>query len=163
VYAEVVARPHADSAAGELGDLADRLVEQIAIVGDRDHRAVERAHQQLHPFACLDVQMRFRLVEQQHVGVAKQAGREAHQLSLAARQHACCLREIVAFEADVGEQCSGAAVEPGATRRGPALQQPFLPLEQLRQAVEIVTRLAERAFDRRELLLELVEVGARRP
>ena len=130
---------------------------------DRDDRAVERAHQLLHPLARLDIEVRLRLVEQQHVGVAQQAGGEPDELPLAAREHARRLREVVVLETDVDEQRACAAVEARAARGGPALEQPLLALEQLRQLVEVVARLAERALDGRELLLELVEVGARRP
>ena len=51
----------------------DGLVEQVAVVRDRDDGAVERPHQQLEPLARLDVEMRLGLVEQQHIGVAEQA------------------------------------------------------------------------------------------
>src|SRR6516162_4731328 len=37
----IVARPHPNLAAAQLGDLGDGLVEEIAVVGDGDDRAVE--------------------------------------------------------------------------------------------------------------------------
>ena len=119
----VVPRPHANLAAGELGDLRDRLVEQVAVVRDRDDRTVEGTHQRLHPLTRLDVEVRFRLVEQQHVGVAQEARSETDQLALAAREHARRLREVVVIEADVDEERASAALEPRSTRRRPALQQ----------------------------------------
>ena len=51
---------------------------------DRDDRAVEAAHQHLDALARLDVEVRLRLVEQQHVGVAQQAGRKPDELALPA-------------------------------------------------------------------------------
>src|SRR5439155_9267637 len=53
----VVALPDADAAALQLGDLRDRLVEQVAVVRDRDDGAVEAAHEALHPLAGLDVEV----------------------------------------------------------------------------------------------------------
>jgi len=157
----IVARPHPDAAARELGDLADRLVEQVAVVRDRDDGTFEGAHQQLHPLARLDVEVRFGLVEQEHVGVAQQARGESDQLALPAGEHARRLREVLVVEAHVAEQRAGAALEARPARGGPALQEVLLALQQPRHPVEVTARLAERGFDRRELALELVEVRPR--
>ena len=64
----VVARPHADLALVELGDLRDRRVEQVAVVADHHDRAVEVVQQRAEPLAARHVEVRLGLVEQQHVG-----------------------------------------------------------------------------------------------
>ena len=46
---------------------------------DGDDRAVEGSHQVLHVLARLDVEVRFRLVEQQHVGIAQAGTRRARR------------------------------------------------------------------------------------
>ena len=126
----VVARPHPDAPAVQLRDLGHGLVEQIAIVRDRDDRAVERAHQTLDAFARLDVEMRLRLVEEQHVGLPEETRCEADQLPLASREDARRLGEIVVLEPDVDQERAGAGLEPGAARRGPAIEQLLLPAQQ---------------------------------
>ena len=80
----VVARPHADRAAVELGDLRHRRVEQVPVVGDHHDRAVELVEQVAEPLAARHVQVRLGLVEQQHVGPPRQARGERDELALAA-------------------------------------------------------------------------------
>ena len=158
----VVARPHADAAAGELGDLRDGLVEQVAVVRDGDDRAVEGSHQMLHVLPRLDVEVRFRLVEQQHVGIAQQARGEPDELALAAGEDAGRLAEVVVVEADVGEERARAALEAGAAGGGPALEISSWRRSR-RASCGRCRRPARRAARStlRELALELVEVRAR--
>jgi hypothetical protein len=54
----------------ELGDRRDRLVQQPAVVGDRQHGAVEAADELLEDPPPADVQVGLGLVEQQDVGLA---------------------------------------------------------------------------------------------
>jgi hypothetical protein len=90
-------------------------------VRHRDDGAVEAAHQDLEPFARLDVEMCLGLVEQEHVGVAQQTRSETDELALPAGEDARRLGEIVVVEPDVGEERAGARLETGAARGGPAL------------------------------------------
>ena len=69
VFRRVVPRPHADPAAVQLRDLADGLIEQVAVVRDGDGGAVEAGEQALEPRASDCVEMRLGLVEQQHVRI----------------------------------------------------------------------------------------------
>ena len=117
----------------ELGDLGHGLVEQVAVVRDGDDRTVERAHQMLEPLARLDVEVRLGLVEQQHVGVAQEAGGEADELALAAGEDARRLGEVVVVEADVDEERAGTAVEARAAgARSSAASSVLLPAQQPR-------------------------------
>ena len=60
----VVAGPHPDPASVELGDLADGLVEQVAVVRDGDGSAVECREQALEQRAADRVEVGLRLVEE---------------------------------------------------------------------------------------------------
>ena len=157
----VVARPHANAAAGELGDLRDGLVEEVAVVRDGDDRAVEGSHQLLHVLPRLDVEMRLRLVEQQHVGIAQQARGEPDELALAAGEDAGRLAEVVVVEADLREECSRASFEARAAGGGPALDDLLLAAQQTRQLRHVRALLGELRLDLGEVRLELVEVRAR--
>ena len=115
----------------------------------------------LEVLARLDVEVRLGLVEQEDVGIAQEARRQADELALAAGEDTRRLREIVVVETDVGEQRAGAALEAGAAGAGPAREHVLLPAQQARDPVEVVALLAELPLDLRELVLELREVGPR--
>ena len=91
----VVARPEPDPAVIQRRDLVDDLVEQVAVVRDRDDRAVEAPREQLHSGATLVVEVGFGLVEQEHVGLLLEAGGERDELALPARQAAGRERQLV--------------------------------------------------------------------
>ena len=159
----VVAGPHAHAAAVQLGDLRHGLVEQVAVVRHRDDGTIEPAHQLFHPLARLDVEMRLRLVEQQHIGIAQKTCCEADELPLAAREDARRLGEVVVAEPDLDEQGARPRLEAGPACGGPAVEQLFLPAEQASHAVQVGARSADPVLDTLELTLELVEVGPCRP
>ena len=133
----VVARPHAHAAAVERGDLADRLVEQVAVVRDDDRRAVEARDETLEQRAADGVEMRLRLVEQEHVRLLREAGGERDQLPLAARERARRQRELGLLEADVEQHGAGAPVEARPAGRLPALDQLLLRAQHARHPVEV--------------------------
>ena len=81
----VVARPHADAAVLELGDLRDGLVEEVAVVGDDEDGALEVPDDLLDDAAALDVEVRLRLVEQQDVGRAARGTPRARRACAARR------------------------------------------------------------------------------
>src|SRR4029453_13131123 len=72
----VVAFPWDAGAAVELEDPARDIVEEVAVVGDGHDGAGELGEVSLQPGDGLGVEMVGRLVEQQHVGLAEQAGGE---------------------------------------------------------------------------------------
>ncbi len=122
----VGARPHADRALVELGDLGDRRVEQVAVVGDHHDGAGEVVQQRAEPLAARHVEVGLGLVEQQHVGAAGEAGGERDELALAAgelaRRHV--QRGAVDPErAQVAERLALGAVAAGF---GPAREQPLV-------------------------------------
>ena len=80
----VGAGPDPDRAAVELGDLRDRRVEQVAVVGDHHDGAVEVVEQRAEPLAARHVEVGLGLVEQQHVRAPGEAGGERDELALAA-------------------------------------------------------------------------------
>ena len=71
-------------AALELEHRSRHRLEEPAVVGDQDHRCVERAQHLLQPFERLDVEVVRRLVEQQQVGLRRKRARERRARQLAA-------------------------------------------------------------------------------
>ena len=84
----VVALPRDALAAVELEDPFGRVVEEVAVVRDRDHGAGETLQELLEPVDRLGVQVVGRLVEQQHVGLGQQQAAQRDAALLAARKHA---------------------------------------------------------------------------
>ena len=157
----VVARPHPDPAPVELGDLADRLVEQVAVVRDGDGGAVEGGEQALQQRAADRVEMSLRLVEEQHVRVLGEAGGERDQLALAAGEGARRQGQVGFLDPDVEQHRAGAAVDARPAGGLPALDELLLPVEDARHLVEVggELRRGELVRDSMEVAVELVEVG----
>ena len=130
-------------------------------MGDRDERAVEAAHQLLEPLARLDVEVRLRLVEQQHVRLAGEAGGERDELPLAAREDARRLDDVLVLEAELEQQRAGAALEARAARGRPALDAALLAVEHARHPVEVAAECAQQRGDLGQLLLQLGQIGPR--
>ncbi len=82
----VVALPRNAVAAIELEDPACDVVEEIAIVRDRDDRAGKFLEETLEPGDGLGIEVIGRLVEQQHVGIRQQQAAQGDAPALAARQ-----------------------------------------------------------------------------
>jgi hypothetical protein len=82
----VVALPRNAVPAVELEDPARDVVEEVAIVRDRDNRAGEFLEEALEPRDGLGVEVVGRLVEQQHVGIRQQQAAKRDTPALAARQ-----------------------------------------------------------------------------
>ena len=160
----VVAGPHADPAAVELGDLADRLVEQVAVVRDGDDGSVEGGDEALQQRAADRIEVRFGLVEQEDVGVLGEAGRECDQLSLAAREGVRRQRQVGLFEPEVEQRRPRAAVDARPAGFLPALDELLLAPKDARHLVEVGRELGrgELVGDPMQLAVELVEVGPRR-
>ena len=68
----------------ELEDPLGDVVEEVAVVGDRDDRARVLLQEALQPVDRLGVEVVGRLVEQQQVGVAEEQAGERHAALLAA-------------------------------------------------------------------------------
>ena len=82
----IVPLPGDAGAAIELQDPARDVVEEVAIVRDRDDRPRVLVQVVLQPGDALRVEVVGRLVEQQHVGTLEQHAAERHAPPLAARQ-----------------------------------------------------------------------------
>ena len=82
----IVALPRNAAAAIELEDPLGRVVEEVAIVRDRDDRARKALQEMLEPFDRFGVEMVGRLVEQQHVRLGQQQAAERDAALLAARK-----------------------------------------------------------------------------
>ena len=84
----VVALPRNAAAAVEFEDPLGGVVEEVAVVGDRDHGAGEAGQELLQPFDRFGVEVVGRFVEQQHVGLATAAGGTARR-GASRRRTAC--------------------------------------------------------------------------
>ena len=70
----------------ELEDPAGDVVEEVAIVGDRDHGARKAFEELLEPLDRQCVEVIRRLVEEQHVGLRQQQTAERDAAALATRE-----------------------------------------------------------------------------
>jgi hypothetical protein len=159
----VVAGPHADPPALELGDLRHGLVEQVAVVGDDQHRAREARDELLDGPPPLDVEVRLGLVEQQDVRRADQARGERDELALSAAQLGGRAPEVGLAQAEVAQVADRVALEAVGAERLAALEQRRLALDDARHAVEVrgQRRVGELRLDPRQVALERRELGAR--
>ena len=109
--------------------------------------------------------MRLRLVEQEDVGILREAGGERDQLPLAARERIRRQRELVLREPEVEQHRARPALDARPARRLPALDQLLLPAQDAAHAVEIAGERGGRELvgDAVQLPVELVEVRPRRP
>jgi hypothetical protein len=129
VVGGVVPGPHPDRATVELGDRRHRLVEQVAVVRHHDHRSGELAHELLEPAPAHGVEVRLGLVEEQQVGLLRQAGGEGHELPLPAGEF-----RVRALRLGVGEAKRLEVAADGAVERVPAelvvlLDEPLLAVD----------------------------------
>ena len=160
----VRAGPDPHAAVVELRDRRDALVEQVAVVGDHQHRAVEAGHEPLELVAPAHVEVRLGLVEQQHVGAAREARGERDELALAAAELAGRPLERGVGEAEVAQVRAGLALHAVAAELGPAGEQPLLARERARHRVQVGGErgVGEAALGRVQLGLELGDLRARR-
>ena len=97
---------------------ADRL-EQGAVVGDEDDRALEGGERVLERLAALDVEVVGRLVEDQHVGAGGDQDRQREAALLAAGDVVERLLHVGAGEEEAAEQVARLlAAEPGLALGG---------------------------------------------
>jgi len=82
----IVAIPRDPAAAVELEDPLGSVVEEVAVVRDRDDGSGESLEELLQPFDALGIEMIRRLVEQQHVGFREEQAAERDAPFLAARE-----------------------------------------------------------------------------
>ena len=132
-------------------------------MGDHQHRAVEAGHEPLELVAAAHVEVRLGLVEQQHVGAAREAGRERDELALAAAELARRARERGLGEPEVAQVHARLALDAVAAELGPAREQPLLVGERARHRVEVgrERRVGEPPLGGVQLGLGLGDLGPR--
>ena len=154
----VVALERDAAAAVELEDPLRDVVEEVAVVGDRDDRARVLLEEALEPVDRLGIEVVGRLVEQQQVGVAEEQPGERHATLLAAGQR----RDVGV----VGRAAQGVhrdvdvALEvPGVGRGDLVLEGGLLGADRLVVGVGV----GPGGHDRVVLVDERLDLGARRP
>ena len=90
--------------------------EEPAIVGDEDHRRVERLQHLLEPLERLDVEVVRRLVEQQQVGLRGERASERGAGQLAAGERLQRTVEVILREAEPADDRRGAVAPVVAAR-----------------------------------------------
>ncbi len=160
----VVPGPHADPAAVQLRDLADRLVEQVAVVRHGHGGAVEGGEQALEQRAADGVEVRLRLVEQQHVRILREARCQRDQLALAARERTRRQRQVGFLDPEVEQHRARPAVDARPAGRFPALDQLLLAAKHARHPVEVGRELGRGQLlgHAMQVAVELVEIGTGR-
>ncbi len=103
----VVAAVPGDLPGAQVGDLVDEF-QQFTVVTDDDHHARPGLHGRVQPPARVQVEVVGRLVQQQHVGPAKQQRGQAQQDGLAARHLADGAVQPDVAEAEFAEGGQGA-------------------------------------------------------
>ena len=99
----VAAGVEIELAFAQMQDGVDRIVQELAVVAD-DQRGVRIFLQpRLEPERALEIEVVGRLVEQQHVGLREQGGRQRHPHAPAAGEFRHRTREIGGGEAEAGE------------------------------------------------------------
>src|SRR4029079_7990883 len=151
----VVALPRDAVAAIELEDPTRDVVEEVAVVGHRDHGAGEGFQEPLEPRDGLRVAMVRRLVEQQHVGIAQQQPAERDAPALAARKRRDV--RVPRRQAQRVRRDLELALELPAADRVDLVLELALLLEQLRHLV-VAERLGELVADLVEALHEPEQV-----
>ena len=91
----------------DLDDPVRDAIQEVAIVRDHDHRAVEPLQRRLEDLHALDVQVVRRLVEEQAVRAAEHQQAELQPRPLAARQRADRLAHLLVAEQEPSEQRDG--------------------------------------------------------
>ena len=99
----------ADDAAGDQLDGAGEAdaFEQRAVVGDEEHRAVERVERRLELLDGRQVEVVRRLVEHEHVGAVGHQQRQRRPGALTRRQRRRRPRDVVGDEPELGQQRAG--------------------------------------------------------
>ena len=158
----VVARPDADAAAVELGDLADRLVEQVAVVRDDDDRAVEGGEQR--STSARPTSSRCASGSSSSSTSGSCARQAASAISLRWPPESAVVGRLSSSSSKPERRAARARAALEARPAGglPALEQLLLAAEHPRHAVEVGGDLgrAEPLGDAVQLAVELGEVGA---
>jgi hypothetical protein len=150
----VVALPGNAVPAVELEDPLGGVVEEVAVVRDRDHGAGKLGEELLEPLDALRIEMVGRLVEEQHVGLGEEEPAQRDAALLAARERPY-LRVPRRQAQRVGRDLEQVLVAAAARRRDHGFVLGLLG----RELVEIGVGLRVGGVDRLELLLRLGDLA----
>ncbi len=154
----IVALPRNAAAAVEFEDPLGGVVEEVAVMGDRDDGAGEVLQELLQPFDRLGVEVVGRLVEQQHVGLGQQQAAQRDAALLATGELADLgvpRRQAQRVGGDLRAGAPGVRVAGG--------EDAFQALLLRGQLVEVGAFLGVGGVDLFELLLRVEHFGRRLP
>ena len=103
----IVAREQPQLAVIQIRHVSADAIQEVAIVGDDDHRRAARPQDLFQPADGVDIQMVGGLVEQQHVGVREQRLGQQHAQLPARRHHAHRLGVLLQRNAQPEQQLAG--------------------------------------------------------
>ena len=114
----------------QIGDLPDRLVQQVAVVGDDHHGSFESAYQGLQPLPAGRVEVRLGLVQQENVGALDETGPKGNELALPTAEVGRGPVQVVLAQSQRSQKPARLALEALPTQLREALQQPPVALQQ---------------------------------
>src|SRR6478609_6053493 len=132
--------------------------QEPAVVGDEDHRGVERLQHLLEPLERLDVEVVRRLVEEQQVGLRGERACKRRARQLSARERLQRAVEVVVREAEPPHDRCGAIAPVVAAR----MLEACLRLAVSAQRRRAVVARGHRRLEHPQLLLDRREVGRAR-
>ena len=142
-------------AAFELEDGRRHRLEEPAVVGDEDHRGVERPEHAFEPLERVDVEVVGRLVEQQQIGLRGQRTGERRTRQLAARERREGAVEVALAEPDAAHDRRRAVAPVVAA----GVLEAMLSLGVPAQHRGPVVAVGHGALERSQLALDGREVG----
>ncbi len=145
----VVARIELEAGGGQLGHRRDHAVQEVAVVGDDDHRAVVRVQVALEPAEGLEIEVVRRLVEEEERRALEQEPRERRPHPPAPRELAERAREVRLPEAEPAQDDPRLRLEPVAAERLEAMLEVAVPRGQrlVRRRVEAGGQVLELPLD----------------
>src|SRR5215213_7287743 len=160
----VVAGPRGDPPVFQPGDLLHRLVQQVAVVGDDNDGAIERADDCLQQLPAPGVEVGFGFVEEQDVGTPREAGGQAYQLALSAAQIPHRTINVAVTKAQRPQVAACLTHKAGSAELSKAAQEPLLTLQHPLHAAQVGRHpgRAKLLLARFEFLLKIRDLWPRR-
>src|SRR5262245_39632556 len=156
----VVAVDHSETNRLNDQQLRGNLVQEITVVADEDHRAVEFAKRFFERVAGPQIEMIRRLVENQHVRIRRGEPSERRSVSLSAAQAADALKDHVAGDAKASQKVSPLLLDVFLMARAHGVEHLHILIEARQHLIEVADLYARAEDDSASVRLKLVEQAA---